>query len=115
MDDDSTLGSVVALLSQFRLTDAKLAAKIARIRMALDTGTMPDVRETEHLLDASKRYFKAFSSEASSALRDVDRRLVNAHQVVANYTSERSVLAKRIADIARTLEAIEQSQEELAR
>ena len=115
MADDSTLQSVVTLLSQFRLTDAKLAAQLARIRTALDAGMMPDLRDTEHLLDASKRYFKAFSSEANSALRDVDRRLINAHQVVANYTSERSVLAKRIADIARTLEAIEHNQEELAR
>lgn len=55
-----------------------------------------DERGRAEYLDAVRRYFTPFEREARSHLRDVDRRLENANQVVFNLTAERGVAVKRI-------------------
>lgn len=59
-----------------------------------------------HYLAAVSRYFEAFEREARGHLRDLDRRLVHANQVVFNLTAERSVAAKRIEATTGVLEIL---------
>ena len=106
MSDASALRAAIEQFSQFRLTDGKLAAEVSRLQGLIEAGQMPSESDTKHFIRASRQYLERFASEANNALRDVDRRLVNAHQVVTNFTAERGVLAKRIADIAHTLAAV---------
>ncbi len=62
-------------------------------------------------LDAVRRYFGAFEREARGHLRDVDRRLSHANQVVFNLNAERSVAVKRVeatSGVLAQLDAIEE-------
>lgn len=71
-----------------------LAAQRA-IEAALVSGA-PSQSATREYVAAVKRYFDGFEREARGHLRDVDRRLENANQVVFNLTAERAVAVKRI-------------------
>jgi hypothetical protein len=62
---------------------------------ALANGPL-DPRQRDDYLAAVKHYFAAFEREARGHLRDVDRRLEHANQVVFNLAAERGVAVKRI-------------------
>lgn len=55
---------------------------------------------------AAQRYFESFDREARAHLRDVDRRLERANQVVFNLTAERAVAVKRIEGTQAMLAAL---------
>ncbi|MHB8462578.1 MAG: hypothetical protein ACYDA1_08030 [Vulcanimicrobiaceae bacterium] len=106
MSDASALRAALEQMSQFRLTDAKLAAEVKKLQGLLQAGQSLSESDIQHFVRSSRQYLERFASEANNALRDVDRRLVNAHQVVTNFTAERGVIAKRLSDISHTLSAV---------
>lgn len=65
------------------------------VEEALRNGPV-DERVRAEYLDAVRKYFAPFEREARGHLRDVDRRLEHANQVVFNLTAERGVAVKRI-------------------
>ena len=65
------------------------------IETALAAGSA-DAAAARAYLAAVRRYFSGFEREARGHLRDVDRRLEHASQVVFNLTAERGVAVKRI-------------------
>ena len=81
------------------------------IEAATAAGT-PDPSAARAYLAAVRRYFSAFEREARGHLRDVDRRLEHASQVVFNLTAERGVAVKRIdatGGVLADLDAIERA------
>lgn len=63
---------------------------------AVTAAGAPDPPAARAYLAAVRRYFTGFEREARAHLRDVDKRLEHANQVVFNLTAERGVAVKRI-------------------
>jgi len=72
---------------------------------ALASGSVDD-RTRAAYLDAARRYFEGFNTEARAHLRDVDRRLEHVNQVHFNLTAERGVAVKRIEATQAVLSAL---------
>ena len=95
MRDNVTLGELVAQVGAFHITDRAMKRAQSAIEAALEGGTVDEASRGAYL-DAVERYFQAFTSEARTHLRDVDRRLEQINQVHFNLTAERGVAVKRI-------------------
>ncbi|MDQ2991507.1 MAG: hypothetical protein M3R30_01645 [Candidatus Eremiobacteraeota bacterium] len=81
------------------------------VESACAAGT-PDHAAARAYLAAVRRYFSGFEREAREHLRDVDKRLDHAGQVVFNLTAERGVAVKRIeatGGVLADLDALEKT------
>ncbi|MBV8639458.1 MAG: hypothetical protein JO322_15380 [Candidatus Eremiobacteraeota bacterium] len=94
MSEDA-FAALVARVGAFHVTDRAMKNAQTVVEEAIRKGTCDD-RARAAYLDAVRRYFKPFEREARTHLRDVDRRLEHANQVVFNLTAERGVAVKRI-------------------
>jgi hypothetical protein len=65
-----------------------------------------DSGAVEKYVNAVRHYFEGFEREARGHLRDVDKRLEHANQVVFNLTAERGVAVKRIEATHGVLETL---------
>jgi hypothetical protein len=65
-----------------------------------------DTGAVERYVGAVRHYFEGFEREARGHLRDVDKRLEHANQVVFNLTAERGVAVKRIEATRGVLETL---------
>ena len=92
---EDAFGALVARVGAFHVTDRAMKNAQLKIEEALRSGNL-DERSRAEYLDAVRRYFTPFEREARGHLRDVDRRLEHANQVVFNLTAERGVAVKRI-------------------
>lgn len=109
MSDDA-FAALVARVGAFHVTDRAMKRAQSEVEEALRSGP-PDERARAEYLDAVRKYFTPFEREARGHLRDVDRRLENANQVVFNLTAERGVAVKRIEatqGVLADLESLEQ-------
>jgi hypothetical protein len=92
---EERLRDLIARVGQFHVTDramksAQQQAEEAAAKSALDEA------EKSNYLRAVEAYFAPFEKEARAHLRDVDKRLEHANQVVFNLAAERAVAVKRI-------------------
>jgi enoyl-CoA hydratase/carnithine racemase len=107
---DDAFAALVARVGAFHVTDRAMKKAQLTAEEALRNGTA-DQRVRDAYVDAVRRYFTPFEREARTHLRDVDRRLEHANQVVFNLTAERGVAVKRIEatqGVLTDLAAIEQ-------
>jgi hypothetical protein len=95
MPDNKALAELAAHVGAFHITDRAMKRAQQAIETALDAGKVDDASRGAYLI-AVARYFEAFSKEARTNLRDVDRRLEEINQVHFNLTAERGVAVKRI-------------------
>jgi hypothetical protein len=95
MPVDAGLAALAARVGAFHITDRAMKRAQAEVTAAIAAGEVGD-RERAAYLAAVHRYFDGFEREARAHLRDVDRRLEHANQVVFNLTAERGVAVKRI-------------------
>jgi len=106
MSADEALRALVAKVGAFYITDKAMKQAQQQIETALVTGA-PDERVREAYFEAVRRYFGGFEREARGHLRDVDKRLENANQVVFNLTAERGVAVRRIEATQSVLEDLD--------
>jgi hypothetical protein len=92
---DERLAALIAQVGNFHITDRAMRKAQDTATQALASGTL-EPRVRDDYLAAVRRYFGAFEREARGHLRDVDRRLEHANQVVFNLAAERGVAVKRI-------------------
>jgi hypothetical protein len=107
---DDRFASLVTRVAQFHVTDRAMSEAQDEITKALRNGAVPETARLEYL-DAVRRYFGAFEREARGHMRDVDRRLAQANQVLFNLNAERAVALKRIEatqGVLSQLDAIEE-------
>lgn len=93
--DEESLRRLVERVGAFHVTDPAMRAAQRAIETASAACT-PDSSAARAYLAAVRRYFASFEREARGHLRDVDKRLEHANQVVFNLTAERGVAVKRI-------------------
>ncbi len=62
-------------------------------------------------LDAVRRYFVGFEREARVHLRNVDKRMADANQILFNLSAERGVATKRIEATQGVLEQLDRIEE----
>lgn len=111
---DERIASLVSRVGGFHITDRAMRAAQNRAEAAVRDGTFDDVAARAYLA-AVHRYFEPFEREARSHLRDVDRRLEHANQVVFNLSAERGVAVKRIEATQAVLTDLAQLDEAHAR
>lgn len=92
---DERLAALIAQVGNFHITDRAMRKAQDAATQALANGAF-EPRARDDYLAAVRRYFGAFEREARGHLRDVDRRLEHANQVVFNLAAERGVAVKRI-------------------
>lgn len=110
MPVDASFAQLTAQIAAFHITDAAMRRAQQRAEAAIAGGDVtPD--EAKNYLAAARRYFSSFDREARAHLRDVDRRLTRANQVVFNLTAERGVAVKRIEATTSVLTAISGAQD----
>jgi hypothetical protein len=110
MPSDSGLEALASHVGAFHITDRAMKRAQTDIEAALQSGAV-DERTREAYLGAVHHYFDGFCKEARAHLRDVDRRLERANQVVFNLAAERGVAVKRIEStegILREVSALEE-------
>jgi hypothetical protein len=105
MPVDAFLAQLAAQIGAFHITDAAMRRAQQRVEGAIARGSV-DADEMRAYLTAARRYFSSFDREARAHLRDVDRRLTRANQVVFNLTAERGVAVKRIEATTAVLGAL---------
>lgn len=105
MPVDAAFAQLTAQIAAFHITDAAMRRAQQRIEAALARGDV-DTNEMRAYLAAARRYFSSFDREARAHLRDVDRRLTRANQVVFNLTAERGVAVKRIEATSAIVSAL---------
>ncbi len=92
---DDVFTALVARVGVFHLTDRAMKNAQTKAEEAMRAGTIDEQARAAYL-DAVRRYFAPFEREARGHLRDIDRRLEHANQVVFNLMAERGVAVKRI-------------------
>jgi hypothetical protein len=92
---DERLAALIAQVGNFHITDRAMRKAQDAAAQALAKGAF-EPRQRDDYLAAVRRYFAGFEREARGHLRDVDRRLEHANQVVFNLAAERGVAVKRI-------------------
>jgi hypothetical protein len=102
MPVDPELAALAGHVGEFHITDRAMKRAQDELAAAIAGGAV-DERTRDAYLSAVHRYFDAFHKEARARLRDVDKRLENANQVVFNLTAERGVAVKRIEATQRIL------------
>ncbi len=106
MPIDAALLDLVARVGAFHITQRAMVRAQRSIETAIrQGGAIDDAMRTAYIA-AVRRYFEGFDAEARAQLRDVDRRLERANQVVFNLTAERGVAVKRIEATAAVLDAL---------
>jgi hypothetical protein len=105
MPVDAELRALVARIGEFHITDRGMKRAQHAIEAAIQGGVVDD-RVRRDYFDAARRYFGSFDAEARAHLRDVDRRLERANQIVFNLTAERGVAVKRIEATSGVLAAL---------
>ena len=93
-----TLAHLVERVNAFRIGDRSLRLAHETLRTRLAGNEALDEAEIARYRHLVARYFESLESEASHALRDVDRRLVQIDQQRMNFASERGVIVKRIEE-----------------
>lgn len=106
MPVDAAFLDLVARISAFHITDRAMKQAHRAVEAAIANGAVDD-RTRVSYLDAARRYFQGFDSEARAHLRDVDQRLEHVNQVHFNLTAERGVAVKRIEATQSVLNALE--------
>jgi hypothetical protein len=112
--DATLLRSLVERVGAFHLTDRSMLPAQRSIEAALAQGDVPQ-GQVRTYLGAVAHYFEGFEREARGHLRDVDRRIEHANQVVFNLTAERAVAVKRIEATAGILAMLATPHETVAR
>ena len=111
MPADAALAELVAQIGAFHITEPAMRRAQHRMEAAIARGNA-DPNETRSYISAAQRYFSGFDREARAHLRDVDRRLTRANQVVFNLTAERGVAVKRIEATTAVLQALPNAEAE---
>jgi len=93
--DEESLRRFVERVGAFHVTDRAMLAAQREIEAACAAGS-PGPAAVRAYADAVRRYFAPFEREARGHLRDVDKRLEHANQVVFNLAAERGVAVKRV-------------------
>ncbi len=104
--DEESLRRLVERVGAFHVTDTAMRSAQRAIEAATAAGA-PDPAAARAYLAAVRRYFAGFEREARAHLRDVDKRLEHANQVVFNLTAERGVAVKRIDATGGVLAALD--------
>lgn len=104
--DEAGFRRLVERVRGFHITDRAMLAAQRSAEAALAGGTA-DAEAFRAYAEAVRRYFAPFEREARAHLRDVDKRLEHANQVVFNLTAERAVAVKRIDATAGVLADLE--------
>ena len=105
MPVDASFAQLTAQIGAFHITDAAMRKAQQRVEAAIARGNV-DAGEVQAYFSAARRYFSSFDREARRHLRDVDRRLTRANQIVFNLTAERGVAVKRIEATSAVLAAL---------
>ena len=92
---EDRLRELVAKVRQFHVTDRAMKSAQQQAEEALAQSAF-DERAKAQYLRAVQASFTPFEREARAHLRDVDKRLEHANQVVFNLAAERAVAVKRI-------------------
>jgi hypothetical protein len=92
---DERLRELIARVGQFHVTDRAMKSAQQRAEEALAKSALDEGVKAQYLR-AVEAYFSPFEKEARAHLRDVDKRLEHANQVVFNLAAERAVAVKRI-------------------
>jgi hypothetical protein len=110
MPIDDRLRTLAERIGAFHITDRAMKRAQSVMESSLRDGDVADETRSAYLA-AARRYFGEFATEARAHLRDVDRRLEQAHQVTFNLTAERGVAVKRIEATQSVLQSIESLRE----
>jgi hypothetical protein len=105
MPVEASFAQLTAQIGAFHITDTAMRRAQQRVETAIARGDV-NANEMRAYLTAARRYFSSFDREARAHLRDVDRRLTRANQVVFNLTAERGVAVKRIEATSAVLAAL---------
>ena len=89
------LRDFIARVGEFHVTDRAMKSAQQHAEEALSKSALDDAAKAQYLR-AVEKYFTPFEREARAHLRDVDKRLEHANQVVFNLAAERAVAVKRI-------------------
>jgi hypothetical protein len=92
---EDQLAALAARVGEFHITERAMRRAQDDFERELAAGPAGD-GACAHYLQAVRKYFDGFAREARGHLRDVDKRLVDLHQVQFNLTAERGVAVKRI-------------------
>lgn len=103
---DDRFESLVRRVGEFHITDRAMRAAQDEIEARMAAGPC-DAATRSRYERAVRTYFSGFEKEARAHLKDVDRRLEHANQVVFNLAAERAVAAKRIEATRGVLEAVD--------
>jgi hypothetical protein len=95
MAADEQIAALAARVGEFHITDRTMRRAQDEFEREVTSGSA-DAASQARYLRAVRAYFDGFAREARGHLRDVDRRLVDLHQVQFNLTAERGVAVKRI-------------------
>lgn len=95
MPADERIAALAARVGEFHITDRAMRRAQDEFEREVTADSADTASETRYLR-AVRNYFDGFAREARGHLRDVDRRLVDLHQVQFNLTAERAVAVKRI-------------------
>ncbi len=109
---DERFAALVERVGAFHITDRSMRQAQDAVAEALKNGAL-DERQRLAYLDAVRRYFGGFEREARAQLRDVDRRLEQANQVLFNLSAERAVATKRIEATRAVLAQLDAIEERL--
>lgn len=94
MSDDA-FAALVRRVGAFHITDRSMRAAQDEAERASAGGSVSADAQRRYV-QAVRGYFTGFEKEARAHLKDVDKRLEGANQVVFNLSAERAVAAKRI-------------------
>ena len=90
-----SIEKLIEHVGTFHVTDRAMKSAQSNAEAALSNGALDDAARSAYLR-AVANYFTPFEKEARSHLKDVDKRLEHANQVVFNLAAERAVAVKRI-------------------
>lgn len=110
MPVDPALAELAARVGAFHITHREMKRAQHVMESALAGGDVDHAARVAYL-EAVRRYFEGFDSEARAQLRDVDRQLERINQIHFNYTAERGVAVKRIEAIGAVLDSLRAARE----
>jgi len=91
----ASLQKLVSRVGEFYITDKGMKKAQERIAGLLARNGAEEA-DVAAYLEAVRRYFSGFESEARTHLRNLDKRLEQVNQVHFNLTAERNVAVRRI-------------------
>lgn len=93
--EHARLTALAEEVGRFHITDRAMLRAQKKFVEMLAAGE-PPAHDLAAYLDAVRRYFTGFESEARAHLHDVEKRLAHASQVQFNLTAERGVASRRV-------------------